>query len=111
HFDLDRNNRLGVTPVAAYLISLIGRSCRGSFKSPYDRRELGPLRRMANRCRLLSGRDVRLGVRLLWTKRLSRRTAPAARLAGLADFDRDDFFLSVRRAACHLRCRDDPKVR
>src|SRR5436190_10050589 len=61
------------------------------------RRNLDPLRRLAHRRRLFPAGDVRLGARLLWPERLCRRTAAAARLAGVADLVRHDVLLSVRR--------------
>ena len=76
-----------------------------------DRRDLGPLRRLADRRGLLSGGDLRLGPRLLRPERLCRRAASPARLADLADFDGDDLLLSVRRVAGRLRQRSDPGVR
>src|ERR1700728_1963986 len=65
---------------------------------------------MADRCGVLCGRDLRLGVRLLWPERLSGRTAPAARLAGIADFGRDDVLLFVRRVTRRLRRGNAQKI-
>ena len=56
--------------------------------------------------RLLPGRDLRLGVRLLRPERLSRRAASRARLAGLAGVGRDHLLLSVRRAASSSSSRE-----
>src|SRR3979490_3335466 len=50
------------------------------------------------------------GARLLWPERLCRRTASAARLAGIADLERHHLLLSVRRAAGCLRQRSDPQL-
>src|ERR1019366_5051530 len=69
----------------------------GRVQSHRRRRNLGPLRWLADRRGLLLGGDLRLGPRLLWPKRLSRRIASPARLAGLADCIRDDLLLFVRR--------------
>ena len=83
----------------------------GRLQSHPHRRNLDPLRRLAHRRGLLPARDLRLGARLLWPERLCRRTASAARLAGLADLVRHDVLLSVRRGAGRLRQRGDQGVR
>ena len=83
----------------------------GRIQPHRHRRNLRPLRRLADRRGLLPGGDLRLGARLLRPKRLSRRTASPARLAGLADLVGHDLLLSVRRGAGRLCQRGDAGVR
>src|SRR6266436_2290778 len=83
----------------------------GLFERRTCGRDLGPLRWLADRRGLLSGGYLRLGPRLLWPNRLSRRAASAARLAGLADFVGDDILLFVRRCYRRLCQRGGARVR
>jgi hypothetical protein len=75
------------------------------------RRDFAPLRRLAHCRGLLSGGDLRLGPRLLRPERLRRRAASPARLAGIADLERHNVLLPVRRVAGRLRQRSDPRLR
>src|ERR1700688_379266 len=99
----------GTSPAMTVLKSK--RQSVGRLSSHRDRRNLRPLRRLADRRGVLFGGDLRLGSRLLRPERLSRRAASPARLAGLADLLGYDVLLPVRRGAGRLCQRGNAGVR